>query len=76
MAIARELAAQEDPVVIGCDHLLVGLARIDRGVAATMLSEAGVDRTALDDALAPGWGWSGRGCGWRVVDGGEERAPG
>lgn len=51
MAIARELAAQQDPVVIGCEHLLVALARIGRGVAAMVLSEAGIDSTALEQAF-------------------------
>lgn len=51
MAIARELAAREDPVLIGCDHLLVALARIGRGIAATVLAEAGADQAALDEAF-------------------------
>jgi ClpA/ClpB-like protein len=47
MAIARELAAEREPVVIGCDHLLVGLARVGRGVAATVLTESGIDLADL-----------------------------
>jgi Clp amino terminal domain, pathogenicity island component len=48
LAIARGIATEEKAAGIGCDHLLIGLARIGRGVAATVLQEAGVDQTVLD----------------------------
>jgi hypothetical protein len=47
LAIARDLATEEESPGIGCDHLLIGLARIGRGVAATVLGETGLDQTAL-----------------------------
>lgn len=53
MAIARELAAHDDPVSIGCDHLLAGMARVGRGLAAAVLAESGVDLEALNSAFAP-----------------------
>lgn len=48
MAIARELATSAGSATIGCDHLLVGLARIGRGVAAAVLHESGVELTKLE----------------------------
>jgi hypothetical protein len=47
MAIASELAAQDGSARISCAHLLVGLACVGRGVAATALAELGIDDTAL-----------------------------
>jgi ATP-dependent Clp protease ATP-binding subunit ClpA len=52
LAIARETAAAESSPGIGCDHLLIGLARIGRGVAATVLHEAGADHTTLANGEA------------------------
>ncbi|WP_367326220.1 Clp protease N-terminal domain-containing protein [Streptomyces sp. HUAS ZL42] len=37
---------------MGCDHLLIGLAQVGRGVAADMLAEAGFDAAALDATTA------------------------
>ena len=48
LAIAEELAERNDSPRIGCDHLLTGLLHVGRGVAATVLNEAGLDREALD----------------------------
>jgi Clp amino terminal domain, pathogenicity island component len=48
MAIAEELATQNGSPGIGCDHLLAGLVRVGRGVAASVLNEAGLDRKTLD----------------------------
>ncbi|MFF7654677.1 Clp protease N-terminal domain-containing protein [Streptomyces sp. NPDC007983] len=47
MAIAEERAEEAGSARIDCDHLLLGLARIDRGVAVAVLSEAGADTAAL-----------------------------
>jgi hypothetical protein len=51
LAIAEELAKQRGTPAIGCDHLLAGLLHFGRGVAATTLSKAGLDRDALDPFL-------------------------
>lgn len=48
LATARELATKEHSETIGCDHLLIGLARVGRGVAATVLTEVGVDLDTLE----------------------------
>jgi ATPases with chaperone activity, ATP-binding subunit len=48
LAIAEDLAKQRGSQVIGCDHLLIGLVRVGRGVAAAVLREAGLDRESLD----------------------------
>lgn len=50
LAIARERATLESSAAIGCDHLLTGLVRLGRGVAAAVLTEAGVHRTSLGGA--------------------------
>ncbi|MEU6551289.1 Clp protease N-terminal domain-containing protein [Streptomyces sp. NPDC046915] len=53
IAIAEERATQEGPAtLIDCDHLLLGLAHIGRGLAATVLTEAGVALEALEEAFA------------------------
>ncbi|MER6146190.1 Clp protease N-terminal domain-containing protein [Streptomyces sparsogenes] len=52
IALAEERAQEAGSAHIDCDHLLLGLARIGRGVAATVLDEAGLDADALDDAAA------------------------
>ncbi|WP_234356920.1 Clp protease N-terminal domain-containing protein [Streptomyces sp. NBRC 110028] len=46
MAIAEERAKEAGSARIDCDHLLLGLARIGRGVAVAVLSEAGADTAA------------------------------
>ncbi|MGI8334213.1 Clp protease N-terminal domain-containing protein [Actinomadura scrupuli] len=46
---AHELAAEEE-CPIGCKHLLLGLASLGRGVAATALAEASVGRPTLTRA--------------------------
>jgi hypothetical protein len=51
MAIARELATEAGSASIGCDHLLLGLARIGRGVAASVLRENGVESSELAAAF-------------------------
>lgn len=47
VAVAHDLATRRDAPAIGCDHLLIGLARIGRGLATTVLREAGVDVSRL-----------------------------
>ena len=49
IAIAEERAA---PSPIDCDHLLLGLAQIGRGAAATVLKDAGLDLETLKSASA------------------------
>lgn len=51
MAIAEERAETAGSARIDCDQLLLGLAQIGRGVAAGVLSDAGVDLATLDDCL-------------------------
>ncbi|MEU9795642.1 Clp protease N-terminal domain-containing protein [Streptomyces sparsogenes] len=52
IALAEERAQEAGSAHIDCDHLLLGLARIGRGVAATVLDEAGLDAGTLDNAAA------------------------
>ncbi|HEX6468751.1 MAG TPA: Clp protease N-terminal domain-containing protein [Streptosporangiaceae bacterium] len=52
IATAAELAAQDGSPAIGCDHLLVGLAGVGRGVAVTVLRAAGLDPASLAAARA------------------------
>lgn len=52
MAVARELATEAGSSTIGCDHLLVGLARVGRGVAAAVLRECGAEPAELESAYA------------------------
>ncbi|MGR3938080.1 Clp protease N-terminal domain-containing protein [Streptomyces sp. BRA346] len=47
MAIAEERAEEARSARIDCDHPLLGLARIGRGVAAAVLGEAGADMAVL-----------------------------
>ncbi|MDX3311876.1 Clp protease N-terminal domain-containing protein [Streptomyces sp. NPDC054884] len=49
IAIAEERARTAGSDRIGCDHLLLGLAQIGRGVAASVLGDAGLDAATLDD---------------------------
>jgi ClpA/ClpB-like protein len=48
IAIASELAAQAGSPRIGCDHLLIGLARV--GVAAAALHEVGLADISFAEA--------------------------
>ncbi|WP_247616207.1 Clp protease N-terminal domain-containing protein [Streptomyces sp. MK37H] len=50
IAIAEELAETAGSTHIDCDHLLLGLAQIARGVAATVLGDAGLDLATFADA--------------------------
>jgi hypothetical protein len=53
IAIAEERSGQEGSALIDCDHLLAGLAQVGRGVAATVLTDAGFELAAtVDDASA------------------------
>lgn len=52
IALAEEQAEEAGSAHIDCDHLLVGLARIGRGVAAAVLDEAGLDADTLREAAA------------------------
>jgi hypothetical protein len=55
IAIAEERATQgASSALIDCDHLLLGLAKIGRGLAATMLSEADITLEALEEAFVQG----------------------
>lgn len=47
IAIAEEHSQQNGAPLIDCHHLLHGLARTGRGVAATVLADAGLDLSAL-----------------------------
>lgn len=49
LAIAREIATQTNSPGIGCDHLLIGLTRIGRGVAADVLRESGMEQAIIKD---------------------------
>lgn len=48
MALARERATSRDSGVIQCHDVLVGLARLGRGIAAKVLADAGADAGSLD----------------------------
>jgi hypothetical protein len=52
IATAAELADQDGSSTIGCDHLLIGLAGVGRGVAVSVLREAGLDPGSLATARA------------------------
>ncbi|QKW11088.1 hypothetical protein HUT18_22325 [Streptomyces sp. NA04227] len=52
MALAQERAEGEGRELIDCADLLLGLVRIDRGVAATVLTEAGLATAPTEDGLA------------------------
>jgi hypothetical protein len=54
IAIAEERAEQQGSTLIDCDHLLLGLAQIGRGLAATVLGEAGITLETLEEAVAQG----------------------
>ncbi|NGO12038.1 ATP-dependent Clp protease ATP-binding subunit [Streptomyces sp. HC44] len=49
IALAEERAEQDGSALIDCDHLLAGLAQVGRGVAATVLTEAGFTPAAALD---------------------------
>ena len=53
IALAEEYAAEAGSELIGCDHLLLGVARIARGAGGTVLSEAGLDPDRLRAATTP-----------------------
>jgi ATP-dependent Clp protease ATP-binding subunit ClpA len=48
IALAEARSAERGAVHIDCDDLLVGLARVGRSVAATVLTEAGFEVPAPD----------------------------
>ncbi|MDX3233663.1 Clp protease N-terminal domain-containing protein [Streptomyces sp. ME19-01-6] len=50
IALAEERSKETGSAHIDCDHLLLGLARIGRGVAAEVLDEAGLSAETLDNA--------------------------
>jgi hypothetical protein len=52
IAIAETRSERDGSVTIDCDDLLVGLAQVGRGVAATVLTDAGFSLAALDAATA------------------------
>jgi hypothetical protein len=47
VAIAKEHADRARAHGIGCDHLLIGLVRLERGIAATVLGAAGFEPPQL-----------------------------
>ncbi|NBE56407.1 hypothetical protein GUY60_34245 [Streptomyces sp. YC537] len=47
IAVAEDAAREAGSALIDCDHLLLGLAALGRGVAVGVLDEAGVDTDAL-----------------------------
>ncbi|MFG3259960.1 Clp protease N-terminal domain-containing protein [Streptomyces sp. NPDC048172] len=51
---AGEHAGEAGSSLIDCDHLLLGLTRIARGAAATVLSTAGLDADSLREASRHG----------------------
>jgi Clp amino terminal domain, pathogenicity island component len=51
IAIAEARSERNGSEHIDCDDLLIGLAQVGRGVAASVLTEAGFDPTALDATL-------------------------
>ncbi|MFK4271134.1 Clp protease N-terminal domain-containing protein [Streptomyces milbemycinicus] len=53
IALAEELSEEAGSAHIECDHLLLGLARIGRGVAAAVLDEAGLSAETLSAAANP-----------------------
>ncbi|NLU70181.1 hypothetical protein HCC30_23420 [Streptomyces sp. HNM0574] len=53
IALAEERAGQAGDALIGCDHLLLGLAAIGRGAAAAVLGAAGLTPARLDEAARP-----------------------
>jgi hypothetical protein len=55
LAEAWQLAKASGLREIGCDHVLVGLARLGRGIAADVLAEVGVGCHALERAGAATW---------------------
>jgi hypothetical protein len=42
MALAKEVAIHQQTSAIGCDHVLIGVVRLGRGIAAGALRDAGV----------------------------------
>ncbi|MGY0061313.1 Clp protease N-terminal domain-containing protein [Streptomyces sp. LZ34] len=52
IALAEERSEEAGSAHIDCDHLLLGLAQIGRGVAAAVLDEAGLSAEALSEAAA------------------------
>lgn len=52
IALAEERARRAALNAIDCDHLLFGISEIGRGVAAAMLTDAGVGTRTLYDAAA------------------------
>ncbi|MFC7303306.1 Clp protease N-terminal domain-containing protein [Streptomyces monticola] len=51
IAIAEEAAERAGAPLIGCDHLLLGLAAIGRGTAMAVLCESGINPSALQEAV-------------------------
>ncbi|MEU9111015.1 Clp protease N-terminal domain-containing protein [Streptomyces sp. NPDC048483] len=52
IAIAEARSEQYGSDHIDCDDLLIGLARVGRGVAAAVLRDAGLEAATLDDAAS------------------------
>jgi hypothetical protein len=48
MALAKEASVEEAAERIGCDHVLVGILRLGRGMAASALREAEVTTEAIE----------------------------
>ncbi|MFI8850906.1 Clp protease N-terminal domain-containing protein [Streptomyces sp. 891-h] len=52
IALAEERAEESGARLIGCDHLLIGVAEIGRGAGGTVLAEAGLSAGRLREAYA------------------------
>ncbi|MGV4926134.1 MULTISPECIES: Clp protease N-terminal domain-containing protein [unclassified Streptomyces] len=52
ISIAEGRSEQNSSDRIDCDDLLIGLAQVGRGVAASALTDAGFDLATLDSASA------------------------
>lgn len=63
LRLARESSAQLGHGYVGSEHLLLGLLRERRGTAARALQAAGIQETAVRDAIAGLVGVGARGCG-------------
>lgn len=50
IALAEQRARRAASAHIDCDHLLFGISEVGRGMAATLLGDAGVGTRTLDDA--------------------------
>ena len=50
MALAKKASVDHAAPAIGCDHLVIGMARLGRGMAAKALAEAGITAASIKKA--------------------------